>query len=123
MGWSTTVVTPPDGNMADYLASLRSIQRRGFKTIWPTHGPPVTDVPPFLDAYIAHRLDREAQVLGAVRGGGDRIPAMVDKLYVGLDPKLKPAAAQSVYSHLLKLVAEGRVRSDADPQLSSRYLP
>jgi hypothetical protein len=109
--------------MTDYLASLGSIQRRGFKTIWPTHGPPVTDVPPFLDAYIAHRFEREAQVLGAVQAGVDRIPAMVEKLYVGLDPRLKPAAAQSVYSHLIKLAAEGRVRSEGPALLSSRYLP
>ncbi len=123
MGWSTSVVIPPDGSMAAYLASLKAIQARGFKTLWPTHGPPVTDVPPFLDAYIAHRLEREAQVLGAVQAGVDRIPAIVDRLYVGLDPKLKPAAAQSVYSHLIKLVAEGRLRSEGPALLSSRYLP
>ena len=123
MGWSTSVVIPPDGSMAAYLASLRDIRARGFKTLWPTHGPAVTEAAPFLDAYIAHRLEREAQVLAAVQGGTDRIPAMVEKLYVGLDPRLKPAAAQSVYSHLIKLVAEGRVRSDGPPQLASRYLP
>jgi glyoxylase-like metal-dependent hydrolase (beta-lactamase superfamily II) len=123
MGWSTSVVIPPDGSMAAYLASLRAIQARGFKTLWPTHGPPVTQVPPFLDAYIAHRLEREAQVLAAVQAGVDSIPAIVEKLYVGLDPKLKPAAAQSVYSHLIKLVAESRVRSEGPALLSSRYLP
>ncbi len=123
MGWSTSVVIPPDGSMKSYLSSLRAIQARGFKTLWPTHGPPVTDVPPFLDAYIAHRLEREAQVLAAVQGGIDRIPSIVERLYVGLDPRLKPAAAQSVYSHLIKLVGDGRVRSDGAPLLSSRYLP
>ena len=105
------------------LASLQRIADRRFATLWPTHGPPVTDVPPFIDAYIAHRLEREAGVLAAVQGGVDRIPAIVEKLYVGLDPKLKPAAAQSVYSHLIKLVAEGRVRSEGPALLSSRYLP
>jgi glyoxylase-like metal-dependent hydrolase (beta-lactamase superfamily II) len=123
MGWSTSVVIPPDGSMAAYLASLQTIRARGFKTLWPTHGPPVTNVPPFLDAYIAHRLEREAQVLAAVRSGVDIIPAMVEKLYVGLDPRLKPAAAQSVYSHLIKLAAEGRVKTNGPPLLSSRYLP
>ena len=123
MGWSTSVVIPPDGSMAAYLDSLRAIRARGFQTLWPTHGPPVTDPPPFLDAYIAHRLEREAQILAAVRDGVDRIPAMVEKLYVGLDPRLKPAAAQSVYSHLIKLAAEGRVRSDPAPQLGSAYRP
>jgi len=123
MGWSTSVVIPPDGSMAAYLDSLRAIRARGFQTLWPTHGPPVTDTAPFLDAYIAHRLEREAQILAAVRGGVDRIAAMVDKLYADLDPRLKPAAAQSVYSHLIKLTAEGQVRSDPAPQLSSVYRP
>ncbi len=123
MGWSTSVVIPPDGSMAAYLDSLRAIRARGFQTLWPTHGPPVTDTAPFLDAYIARRLEREAQILAAVRGGVDRIAAMVDKLYADLDPRLKPAAAQSVYSHLIKLTAEGQVRSDPAPQLSSVYRP
>lgn len=123
MGWSTSVVIPPDGGMAAYLDSLRAIRARGFGILWPTHGPPVTDVPPFLDAYIAHRLEREAQVLDAVRNGVDRIPAIVEKLYVGLDPRLKPAAAQSVYSHLIKLVAEGRIKSDPAPRLGGVYRP
>ena len=62
MGWSTTVITPPDGDMTDYLASLQRIRSRTFKTLWPTHGPPITDVEPFIDAYIAHRHDRERQM-------------------------------------------------------------
>src|SRR5690606_32416264 len=63
MGWSTTVVAPPDGGMAAYMASLDTVIARGFSTIWPTHGAPVTDPAPFLEAYRAHRLARETQVL------------------------------------------------------------
>ena len=121
MGWSTSVVIPPDGDMTAYIASLERVRARHFKTLWPTHGPPVTKVDPFLDAYIAHRLEREAQVLAAVQAGVQTIPEMVERLYVGLDPRLKPAAAQSLLSHLIKLVAEGRVECDGPPQLSSRY--
>jgi glyoxylase-like metal-dependent hydrolase (beta-lactamase superfamily II) len=123
MGWSTSVVIPPDGDMASYLASLQAVRARKFKTLWPTHGPPVTDVDPFLAAYIAHRLEREAQVLAAVQAGVEAIPQIVERLYVGLDARLKPAAAQSVLSHLFKLVAEGRVRTDGPPQLGGRYRP
>ena len=121
MGWSTSVVIPPDGDMASYMASLERVKARGFKTLWPTHGPPVTEPEPFLAAYIAHRLEREAQVLEAVRAGVGTIPAIVERLYVGLDARLKPAAAQSVLSHLVKLAGEGRVRTDGAPQLSSKY--
>ncbi|MBF0666286.1 MAG: MBL fold metallo-hydrolase, partial [Brevundimonas sp.] len=63
MGWSTTVIAPPDGDMAAYMASLEAVIARGFSTIWPTHGAPITDPGPFLEAYRAHRLEREAQIL------------------------------------------------------------
>ena len=77
MGWSTTVVTPPDGNMGDYLASLDLIRARNFTTLWPTHGPPITEVGPFIDAYKAHRLDRERQILAQLQAGETRIREMV----------------------------------------------
>src|SRR4029079_14790395 len=83
MGWSTTVVTPPDGNMGDYLASLDVIKTRRFAILWPTHGPPVTEVTPFIDAYAAHRLDRERQILVQLEEGETKIPIMVPKMYVG----------------------------------------
>ena len=121
MGWSTSVVIPPDGDMTAYLASLERVRGGDFKTLWPTHGPPVTKVDPFIEAYIGHRLEREAQVLGAVQAGLVTIPQIVDRLYVGIDNRLKLAAAQSVLSHLIKLVREGRVACDGTPQLSSRY--
>jgi glyoxylase-like metal-dependent hydrolase (beta-lactamase superfamily II) len=123
MGWSTSVVIPPDGDMAAYLDGLERVKARGFATLWPTHGPPVTEVEPFLTAYIAHRLEREAQMLAAVRSGLGSIPDIVERLYVGLDPRLKPAAAQSVLSHLIKLTAEGRVRTEGAPTLAGRYAP
>lgn len=123
MAWSTSVVIPPDGDMAAYLASLQRVKARGFSTLWPTHGPPVTQVEPFLEAYIAHRLEREAQVLEAVRAGSNSIGQIVELLYVGLDPRLKPAAAQSVLSHLIKLTAEGRVRTSGAPVLGGTFEP
>ena len=111
MGWSTTVVTPPDGNMGDYLASLAAIKARNFATLWPTHGPPITEPGPFIDGYRAHRMERERQILAQLADGQTRIIDMVPKMYVGTDPRLFPAAGRSVLAHLVELVKDGRVKS------------
>ena len=121
MGWSTTVVTPPDGNMGDYLASLDAIKARGFKTLWPTHGPPITEVSPFIDAYRAHRLDRERQILAQLAAGETRIVDMVPKMYVGVDARLYPAAGRSVLAHLIELVKDGRVVTDGPPEGNGEF--
>ncbi len=121
MGWSTTVVTPPDGNMADYLASLELIKAREFKTLWPTHGPPVTEVTPFLDAYIDHRRDRENQILEQLEAGETQIKTMVPKIYIGVDPRLYPAAAHSVLAHVIELVRAGRVEVTGAPTVDSAF--
>lgn len=118
MGWSTTIVSPPDGDMDAYLASLDRVIARGFRRLHPAHGPPVTDPAPFLDAYRAHRLHREDQVRGAVGAGLDTIPAMVADLYADVDPRLHPAAARSVEAHLIRLVRRGEVQVEGD-----RYAP
>jgi glyoxylase-like metal-dependent hydrolase (beta-lactamase superfamily II) len=112
MGWSTTVVSPPDGDMTDYYASLEKVRARGFKTLWPTHGPPVTEVAPFLDAYRDHRLAREAQILAALAAGPTTIKAMVPVMYAAVDPRLHPAAAHSVLAHLIHLTRLGQVATD-----------
>ena len=121
MGWSTTVVSPPDGDMAAYLESLDRVAGRGFSTLWPTHGPPVTEPAPFLAAYRAHRMEREGQVLAQLAEGRRRIPEMVARIYAEVDPRLHPAAAHSVLAHLIKLVREGRVTSDGPPGPGSAY--
>ena len=99
MGWSTTVVSPPDGDMSDYYFSLDRVEARRFSALWPTHGPPVTDVAPFLDAYRRHRLTREEQIQRELARGPRRIADMVSRLYVGVDPRLHTAAARSVLAH------------------------
>jgi len=121
MGWSTTVVTPPDGDMTAYLASLDKVAARGFATLWPTHGPPVTDVAPFIAAYRAHRLDREAQIIARLEAGQSRIKDMVPVMYAEVDPRLYPAAAHSVFAHMIRLAQIGRVRSIGAPALDSDY--
>ena len=109
MGWSTTVVTPPDGDMTEYMASVTKLQARGDRILYPTHGGPVTDPKPFLAAYLEHRYEREAQILDAIKDGLDTIPVMVARIYASVDKGLHPAASRSVLAHLIKLEAEGRV--------------
>ena len=121
MGWSTTVITPPDGDMTDYMASLDRVRARGFAVLWPTHGPPVQEVTPFIDAYIAHRRAREAQVLKALGEGPARIDDMVPALYADVDPRLYPAAARSVLGHMIDLVRRGLVVTDGQPGPHSQY--
>lgn len=112
MGWSTTVVTPPDGDMRAYMASLRNLLARDDRMLVPTHGAPVKEPKPFIQAYIDHRLDREAQILACIRDGLSTIPDMVARMYADVDKRLHPAASRSVLAHLIQLVAEGRVRVD-----------
>lgn len=121
MGWSTTVISPPDGDMGDYFDSLDRIKARGFATLWPTHGPPITEPGPFVQAYIDHRRNREAQILAAIGQGLTRIKAMVPVLYKDVDPRLHPAAAHSVLAHTLHLVREGRLSADGPAGLDSEY--
>ena len=121
MGWSTTVISPPDGDMGAYFRSLELIKARGFDVLWPTHGPPVTDVQPFIEAYIAHRRAREAQILAQLAEGRTRIKEMVPILYKDVDPRLHPAAAHSVLGHMIQLVREGRVLTSGAPGLDSDY--
>lgn len=109
MGWSTTVISPPDGDMDDYIASLEKVRDRDFTTLWPTHGPPIRDVRPFVQAYIDHRADREAQILNQLAKGQTRIPDMVREMYADVDVRLHPAACHSVLAHMIRLVKRGRV--------------
>lgn len=118
MGWSTTVVAPPDGDMSAYYASLDAVAARGFATLWPTHGPPVTQVAPFLAAYKAHRQEREQQILARLEAGDRTIAEMVPTLYAAVDRRLWPAASMSVLAHLRDLQARGLVTES-----NGRYLP
>jgi glyoxylase-like metal-dependent hydrolase (beta-lactamase superfamily II) len=112
MGWSTTVVTPPDGDMAEYIASVKKLQTRDDRILYPTHGAPVSDPKPFLAAYLEHRYERERQILAAIKDGLDTIPAMVARIYAAVDKKLHPAASRSVLAHLIQLETEGRVKHE-----------
>lgn len=116
MGWSTTIVAPPDGDMSSYIDSMHKLIGRHDAILWPTHGGPVRDPKPFLRAYLDHRLERERQILEQIRAGNNTIPAIVKTLYAGVDKKLHRAARRSVWSHVRKLIDDGLVvTSDGAP--------
>jgi glyoxylase-like metal-dependent hydrolase (beta-lactamase superfamily II) len=121
MGWSTTVVSPPDGDMTAYYASLDRVRAEGFRTLWPTHGAPVTDPGPFIDAYKAHRLERERQLLEQLAAGRTRIAQMVPVMYAAVDARLHPAASRSVLAHMQHLTRTGVVTTDGAPGEGSAY--
>jgi glyoxylase-like metal-dependent hydrolase (beta-lactamase superfamily II) len=122
MGWSTTVVAPPDGDMAAYIESLRVVAGRHDAVAIPTHGPPIPEPAGYVDALIAHRLERERQVLDAVRSGLATVPAIVAALYTSTPKRLHKAAGRSVLAHLVKLVDEGAVTvADPRPRLDSTF--
>jgi glyoxylase-like metal-dependent hydrolase (beta-lactamase superfamily II) len=103
MGWSTTIVSPPDGDMAAYMASLARLQDREERIYYPAHGPVIDKPRKLLRGLILHRKQREAQVLGALGREGRRIEDMVPGMYKGVDERLYPAAARSVLAHLIDL--------------------
>jgi glyoxylase-like metal-dependent hydrolase (beta-lactamase superfamily II) len=121
MGWSTSVIAPPDGDMAAYLASLDKLLDRRDAVYWPTHGPAITEPQQHVRAFIAHRREREAGILDCLRAGVGRIDAIVERLYVGLQPGLRRAAGRSVHAHLIDLLARGIVESDGPPTLDIQY--
>ena len=121
MGWSTTVVSPPDGDMGAYMASLEKLKARDEATYWPTHGPPIPKPQRFVGKLLGHRRQREAEILSAVAGGAATIPEIVALRYRGLDPRLRPAAARTVLAHLIHLVESGHAACPGKPDEDARY--
>jgi glyoxylase-like metal-dependent hydrolase (beta-lactamase superfamily II) len=103
MAWSTSVVSPPTGDLNDYLHSLDKVRLRSEATYWPTHGPAVKDPRSYVHELLQHRHHRTAQVIEQLGGGPKTIPQLVEQMYPGLDPTLFKAAGSSVLSHLLAL--------------------
>jgi glyoxylase-like metal-dependent hydrolase (beta-lactamase superfamily II) len=122
MGWSTSIVSPPDGNMREYMASLRLLAGRDDEIYRPAHGPEIRNPQAFVRAFIAHREERERQIIAQIAAGHRRIADMVPVMYAAIDPRLYPAAARSVLAHLTLLVEEGRVLSgDTEARLDAEY--
>ena len=114
MAWSTSVVSPPDGNMADYMASLAKLYERDDRVYYPAHGAAVTKPRQLVRGMLGHRKSREAQILRELAEGPRAIPAMVATMYKGLDPRLTGAAGRSVLAHLFDLEAREVVTRDGE---------
>jgi glyoxylase-like metal-dependent hydrolase (beta-lactamase superfamily II) len=121
MAWSTPVVSPPDGSMGDYMASLQKLTRRSEPIYFPGHGPAVRNAPRFVAAYILHRKAREASILNCLSKGETDIPSVVGAIYANLDPRLVKAAGMSVLAHLEDLVARGAAATNGPPSIEGRY--
>ncbi len=129
MGWSTTVVSPPDGDMRAYMASLEKLIARDDAVYYPTHGAPVggphdamgRNPQDYVRALIAHRRDREDQILARLAAGDATIPDMVAAMYADVDKRLHPAAASSVFGHIAAMTAEGRILTDGPARPNGRY--
>jgi len=124
MGWSTSIIPPPDGDVTDYLASLDLVLEHDYDALWPTHGGPVREVRTYVRALHAHRLQREQQILDLLANTTKpmKVPTMVKRMYVGYPKELHKPAARSVLAHLVKLVREGRVTCNKpEPMMAATY--
>ncbi len=127
MGWSTTIISPPDGNMTDYYNSLEKLLPRNEAIYYPTHGAPIMqattggDPQAFVRALIAHRQGREAQIMAVLEAGPQSIPAMVSRMYADVPKQLHGAAARSVLAHLIHMAGDGRVKADPQPDERATY--
>jgi glyoxylase-like metal-dependent hydrolase (beta-lactamase superfamily II) len=121
MGWSTSIVAPPDGSMVDYMASLERLTTRSEDLYFSGHGPEIPDGPRYVRFLIRHRQAREASIRHRLSKGEADIPAIVRAVYIGIDPRLTTAAGYSVLAHLEDLVGRGIVTTDGDPVIDGTY--
>jgi glyoxylase-like metal-dependent hydrolase (beta-lactamase superfamily II) len=121
MGWSTTVIAPPDGDMGDYMKHLQRLLTRDDARYLPTHGAPIDDPKPLVAALIKHREAREQQIVDCLKAGVSKIPDMVERMYVGVPRALYPAAARSVFAHLLYMLERGLAAVSGEAALEAEY--
>ncbi len=122
MGWATSVISPPDGDLFDYMASLHKLLDRPDVRYWPTHGPAIEEPQRYVQSFIDHRRSREAQIVAALSDGPSTIKDLVPTMYADTTKQLWRAAANSVYSHLLALHKEGRAAPvEGEPSLTATW--
>lgn len=121
MGWATTVVAPPDGDMSAYIQSLDKLLAREDEIYFPTHGAPIHNPKRFVRAVKTHRLMRDAQIVEQLKKGRDNIKDITGALYADVDKRLHGAAALNVLAHLIRLVRNGSVACDGEPEMKSAF--
>lgn len=122
MGWSTSIIGPPDGDMTRYMESLEKLQERPDEVYWPAHGTCIRDVKTHVQAFIDHRLERERQILACLQDGYEKIPDMVPVMYTDTDPRMYGAAARSVLAAMIRMIDTGQVNCDTrSPTVESTF--
>lgn len=121
MGWATTVIAPPDGDMSAYFDSLEKLLARDDEIYYPTHGAPIENPKPFVRAIRTHRRIRDGQILDQLKKGRTRISEITAVIYADIDRRLHKAAALNVYAHLIRLVGTGAVACDGAPAMEGNY--
>jgi glyoxylase-like metal-dependent hydrolase (beta-lactamase superfamily II) len=121
MGWSTSVIIPPDGDMGTYVNSLAKLLHRNDEIYLPTHGPAILEPKPYVRSFIEHRRERTAAILRRLDAGDATIHEIVEAVYVDVPQGLHGAAGLSVLAHLIELVGLGKVACDGPPSMDLRY--
>ena len=121
MGWSTTVIAPPDGNMNDYLNSLKKILHDENKIYWPTHGPSIKNPAKFVKELLKHREERELAIVDCIKSGNDTIDKIVKKIYKNTNKNLHKAAGLSVLAHINRLINTGKIQCEGSPTNHSKF--
>ncbi|RMF39185.1 MAG: MBL fold metallo-hydrolase, partial [Alphaproteobacteria bacterium] len=122
MGWASTLISPPEGDLTDFMSALRRLRARaGDRLYLPGHGAPVTEPHRLVDHIIAHREGRERQILAALAEAADTITGLTARIYADIDPKLHPAAARNVLAHLVDLVERGEVAAEDGLSRTGRF--
>jgi len=121
MGWSTSIISPPDGDMGDYLQSLEKLLQRDDEIYWPTHGPAIEAPKGFVQKFIEHRQEREDQIIDCLQRGLTTIEVMVPDMYDGLPEFMYPAAARSVLAAMEHMANKGNITSASGITLDATY--
>jgi glyoxylase-like metal-dependent hydrolase (beta-lactamase superfamily II) len=121
MGWASTLISPPDGDLAAFRASLARLGARDEAVYYPGHGAPVAEPRRIVEHLLAHRAAREAEILAALGAGPSDVAGLVAAIYAGTEPVLHPAAARNVLAHLIDLAERGLVRAEGSLAAAARF--
>ncbi len=122
MGWSTSVISPPSGNMEDYMNSLELLKQRNDRQFWPAHGPGIDDPKSFVGSFIDHRLEREQEILEQLKNGVDTIQKMVPYIYKDVPEFLHPAAERSTLAAVIYMKKRGTISCTGEATVSSKLI-
>ncbi|WP_233192814.1 MBL fold metallo-hydrolase [Acidimangrovimonas sediminis] len=121
MGWASSLISPPEGDLGAYMTSLARLRTLGARRLHPGHGAPVDDPDARLSALIAHRLGREAEILAALSAGPATIEALTRAIYTDVPTALLPAAARNVFAHIVDLIERNEIEAKGTPLVTAQF--